>query len=143
MPTVTPPQPNACNALVNVAPAVDAMQVAAEPPAATGGAVPNGTYHLVDLTIYTGAGGAAGAIPLAVRQTVAIHGASADVITDVGGAPRAQSSTFVTAGITVTTAGTCPTADPPETGQYSVTPTSLVLYLVNGQGKTVGYTYVP
>lgn len=143
MPTVTPPQPGACNALVNVAPQVTAMQVAAEPPPATGGVVSDGTYHLADLTIYTGAGGPSGALPLQLKQTIAIHGTSADAITEVSGKSQAQSTTFVTAGTSVTTAGTCPNVDPPQAGEYSATASSLVLFLVNDQGKTVRYTYLP
>jgi len=143
MPTVTPPQPTACNALVNVAPAVSAMQVATEPPPATGGAVTDGTYHLSDLTIYTGAGGHAGALPLQLRQTIAIHGTTADAVTEVNGKSQAQSTTFVTSGTTATTGGTCPTVEPPQTGEFSATATSLVLFLVNDQGDTVRYTYVP
>jgi len=140
---MTPPQPNVCNALVNAASEVTGMQVATEAPAAVGGAVIDGTYHLTDLTIYTGAGGQAGALPIQLKQTIAIHGTTADAITEVSGMSQAQSTTFITSGTTATTAGTCPKVEAPQTGEYSATPTSLVLFLVNGQGKTVRYTYAP
>jgi hypothetical protein len=143
MPTVTPPPSGGCNALANVGPIVGATQVAADAPPATGGVVTDGTYHLVELTIYTGPGGASGAVPIAVKQTVAIHGTSADAVTEVSGMSQAQSTTFVTSGTAVTTAGTCPTMGPPQTGEYTATATALVLYLVNGDGKTTRYTYVP
>ena len=143
MPTTPPAQPNGCNALVNVGSLVTAVQVAAEAPAATGGVVADGTYHLTDLTIFTGEGGQAGALPVQLKQTVSIHGTSADAVTEVNGKSQGQSTTFVTNGTSATTAGTCPMVEPPQTGEYSATPTSLILYLVNDQGKTTRYTYVP
>jgi hypothetical protein len=105
--------------------------------------VEDGTYHLVELTIYSGPGGASGPVPIAVKQTVAIHGTTAEAVTEVSGKSQAQSTTFVTAGTAVTTAGTCPTMEPPQTGSYTATASALVLYLINGDGKTVRYKYVP
>jgi len=128
---------------VNDATVVVAKQVASSAPSPTGGTVTNGTYHLVDLTVYTGPGGAVGALPLAIKQTIAIHGGTADAISEVSGKSEDVTSTFAAAGTTITTAQTCPSAGSPQTGTFSATPTSVVFLLVNGAGQTVGYTYAP
>jgi hypothetical protein len=46
-----------CNALVNCAPKVNVDEVAQNPPVATGGIVPDGTYLLTAYSIFTGPGG--------------------------------------------------------------------------------------
>jgi hypothetical protein len=130
-----------CNVLVNGAAVVTANQVATEAPAPAGGAVANGTYHLVDLTLYTGAGGAVGPLPLSLKQTIAIHGSTADAISEVSGKSADVSSTFVVAGTSVSLAQSCPSAKPAETATFTASATSFVLFLVNDAGQTVGYTY--
>lgn len=129
--------------LINDAAPITGKQVAAYAPLPTGGAVTNGTYHLVDLTLYTGPGGAAGPLPLSIKQTIAIQGASANAISEVSGKSEDATSTFVTFGSNVTLGRTCPGMDPPQTATFSATPTSLVMFIENGAGQTVGYTYEP
>jgi hypothetical protein len=142
-PSNPPVPPGTCNMLVNGAAVVTAKQVASDAPAPLGGAVANGTYHLVDLTVYTGAAGAAGPLPLSVKQTIAIHGATADAISEVSGKSVAVSSTFVVAGTSASLAQTCPSsANPAEAATFTASATSFVLFLVNGAGQTAGYTYV-
>jgi hypothetical protein len=49
-----------CHEIVNDGPAVEWMNVAADPPAPAGGALAPGTYHLTRASFYTGPGGASG-----------------------------------------------------------------------------------
>jgi hypothetical protein len=143
VPTTPPANPGVCNALVISGASVAAMQVAANAPPATGGAIANGTYHLVDMTLYTGPGGATGALPVLLKQTVAIHGNTADTIAEFGATTASATATFVTSGASVTSTGTCPSAGAPEIATYSVNGTSLVMFKVNDLGQTFGYTYTP
>jgi hypothetical protein len=140
-PSTPPANPAACNALVNSAGLVVAMQIAANAPAPIGGAIANGTYHLDDVTLYTGPGGATGALPLSIKQTIAINGSTADAIADFNGKTVSATATFVASGTSVTSTGTCPSAGSPEIATYSATATSVVMYKVNDVGQTVGYTY--
>jgi hypothetical protein len=58
--TDSAPTPNVCNAPFNAAPVVLEMEVPIEPPESAGGAVTDGTYHLVDVAFDTGTSGQAG-----------------------------------------------------------------------------------
>ena len=140
-PTNPPPTANACNALVNSGPVIAAVQIAADAPAPTGGTISDGTYRLTDLTLYTGVGGNVGPIAIQLRQTVDIHGAFADAVTESSGKSEAMSTTIVTSGTSVTNTETCPKAGTPDTAQYSATPTSIVFYQPSGSSGTAVSTY--
>jgi hypothetical protein len=117
--------------------------VAASAPAPTGGAVLSGTYHLVGVTLYTGPGGATGALP-SMKQTISIQSNVADVVTESedGKTVRGTSSFFQT-GSSVTMATTCPDGGAPTTGTVSATlDASLVVYLLTSTGQTAAYSYV-
>lgn len=142
-PTTTPPTSNSCNVIVNDADVVGASMVAADAPAPTGGAITAGTYHLKKISVFTGVGGAAGPLQLAIKQTFAIQGNSADVIQDANGTETRLTSSLTTTGTAVSFARTCPSPEPGKTGSYSAKPGSLVLFLQNDVNQTVSYEYAP
>jgi hypothetical protein len=130
-----------CGNVTNVAAAIGATMVATSAPAATGGAISDGTYHLVNLVVFTGAGGSSGPLALSVKQTIVIHGSTADAVTDANGTIEQATASIAPAGTAVTYTPTCPKPDVALSGGFSATASSLVLYLVNDAGQTVSYTY--
>ncbi len=144
-PDAAPPS-GTCEAMANAeAPitAIDMVASAAPPP--TGGAIQDGTYRLSALTLYVGASGTAGAIPITLKGIARVQGSVVDNAlegTDGEGQPISERTreTFTTTGPSVTYTMTCP-AVKTRTGTYSASSTSMTLYLVNDTGQTVGYTY--
>lgn len=113
--------------------------VAAEPPVATGGAIADGTYRLVEATLYTHVGGPAGPLPATLKATIAISGTTANVAQDTAKSSDRLTATVVTSGANVTFTQTCPKGDT-NTATYSGG-TDLTLFLPNDKGQVVAYTY--
>jgi hypothetical protein len=119
----------ACNTLANTATQVTGAQVAANPPALTGGTVVDGTYSLTNLTIYTGPDGPAGATGMS-QTTIEISGATIQVVTN--GTPGTRTEMFTsTAGGTFTATDTCPDTSAFQ-GAYSATSTTFVVQFPGG-----------
>src|SRR2546423_4523224 len=111
-PNIEPPPPPAdlatrpdmapivCNDVdANGAPVVTAKYVAATAPAATGGAIADGTYALTAIGYYTGPGGMTGDAPQAFATVYRFKGNKLDVLmttSPVG--PFSASATFSTNG---------------------------------------------
>lgn len=141
------PPPSGCHALVNDGPLLSGIpMVASNAPTPTGGAVPNGTFHLKKIVYYAGPGGSTGTIPVSLKSTVSIAGTVLEQAVDGNdGNEKIEARTidsFVTSGTKVAVTQSCPGKDT-HTGTYSVSGGELTLFLVNEVGKTVGYTYAP
>jgi len=140
-PPATPPTAT-CNPIANDGPIVGASMVAANAPAPTGGALVNGHWHLHDIVVYTGPGGSSGPLALSIAQTVDLHGNVADIAQVANGKTDQMTETMTTSGTTVSYARVCPaTGEPQKDGQFSATPTSMILYLPNDVGQIVAFTY--
>jgi len=122
----------ACNALVNLGTDVPILTEAAVPPPAMGGAIADGTYVVTSATLYTGPNGASGPSGKSVRMTVAIAGMRGDSVLD----DMNRSATFVIAGTKLKSTATCPGTGTDEV-DYSATPESLTLYLIDSKGTRV------
>lgn len=136
-----------CSSLVNDGPMLTAIQmVATAPPAPTGGTIPQGKFHLQDITLYTGANGPSSTIPIALKGTVNVNGNVIEQVLDgeANKKPLAEraSMTFTTSGTTVTMSRTCPTLASTK-GSYSATASSMLLFLTNDTGQMVVYRYAP
>lgn len=121
-----------CSALVNVAPEVQIVAESSDPPPATGGAIADGTYVARNATIYTGAGGTSGPTGSTLQMTVAIAGSLSETVTN----GVASSSKMTTSGNQLTYETTCP-AERVSHVEYSATPTSLTIHLVDSKGTRV------
>jgi hypothetical protein len=144
VPPTTPPTPAAgCNQIDNDANAVGAQMVASAAPAPIGGAITDGTYHLTDVSLYTGVGGNSGPLALSIKQTISIHGDSVDVAEEANGKVTRLTEVITLAGSSVSMARTCPSAMQGGSGTYSVKGNAFVLFLVNDVKQTVSYTYSP
>jgi hypothetical protein len=140
--TPPPAKPNGvCNTLVNDATPVDAEMIASAPPAPKGGTLTAGKYHLEKVTVYTGADGSSGPLPLGIKETIAIQGSTVEVIQETSGKLLRVSETFTTNGTEVSLTPTCPTSLPTKTGAYSTTASTLVLFLQNDVNQTVAFEY--
>ena len=128
-----------CSEIVNDAPEVVAHLVGTAPPVATGGTISDGTYHLTDLSAFTGPNGASGPLELKLRSTISVHGSTIDIVQDANGKHEWATETFVASSNAVTFTRTCPTAKS-RTANFSAG-TSLVLFQQNDTGQTVTYTY--
>jgi hypothetical protein len=104
----SPDAPGTCNSVVQTASEVTQMRVAEIAPVGTGGTVPDGTYHLIQDTIYTGAGGATGPTGYASRFTTRCVASSCDLVIE-DEMEATQSYRIVTSGTSVTFTITCPT----------------------------------
>jgi hypothetical protein len=121
---------------------VPITMVAEAAPTPVGGAVPDGSYDLVSVVLYTGPGGTAGPLPLSVKATVAISGNTANVAqeTSTTAATQRLTASVATSGTDLVVTQTCPK---PETIQakYSGGGTDLVWFIPNDKGQIVAYTY--
>jgi hypothetical protein len=115
-----------CNAIVNTAPSVTITQVAADPPAFTGGTVVDGTYTLTNETIYTGDGGATG--PKGTTSTTFVFkGSTIQVAKDSD--PPTSTYGFAPSGTAYTAKGQCPPGLGDTAGWYTATATTFVASL--------------
>ncbi len=104
-----------CNGLVPVGSGIDKIALAADPPAATGGIVVDGTYELRDYSIYVGIAGIVAPLGISARITIRIDGAAKtiDEVSEItsGGSPATTAlttSTFSTTGSAFATTALCP-----------------------------------
>jgi len=150
-----------CNALVNCAPHVDVNEVAQNPPAATGGTVPDGTYLLTGYQIFTGPSGSTGQNVAWFSETMTFAtsaandagasdgggegGASQDMVWEdiiqTNANPTATSVSGVAqfSGTNVEITHTCPNSNLFD-GTYTVSSTQLILYATASTG-TAQLTY--
>lgn len=70
LPDAAPDATAECHDLAQTAQLIAQIAVAENPPVPTGGAIPDGAYHVVSDTLYTGAGGASGPTGFTHRATV-------------------------------------------------------------------------
>lgn len=129
-----------CNALVDDATPATVQELAASAPQPTGGAIPNGTYHLKDITVFSGPNGTTTPIPLSIRSTVSVHGDTVDLVQDTANKTERMTETFVTSGASVTFTDACPATHPSLSGGYSAG-AGFTLFATNGAGQIVTYTY--
>ena len=135
-----------CNSVVNGAPTVSLAAVAQNPPAPTGGMIPNGTYYLTQMTQYTGPGGST--VPTTVetiQQTIVISSSSSTgAALQLNATASAQNltiagemnGTITISGTTLTATMTCTTVATSGVGQaesYSIEGSQFLLY----SGSTV------
>jgi hypothetical protein len=124
--------------LVNSAPSIGVVQVAADPPASQGGVPVDGTYTLSSAVIYTGAGGPAG--PSGTAQTTfQISGSTIQVVSS--GEPATRTVTFSTNGTSIDSVDTCPDTDA-RPGSYTATPTTFIVALDGGTDDAGARTLV-
>jgi hypothetical protein len=106
------PDAGDCNALAQTAPEVAQARVAEVAPAAVGGALVDGRYHLISDKIYTGVGGATGITGLRSMITSSCSaGLCQQVVSETGtisGGPPRLTLMLGTAGTTLTQRRTCP-----------------------------------
>jgi len=125
---------NACNDLVNNAPAVTLVAIADSPPAALGGTLVDGTYWLTGFNVFTGPGGTTDLSTFTANATFVLSGTTMQqVLSSNGGAEKRYTSTVSTSGTTLYATDTCPE---PVTEQdpYTATPTKLTIYLDDPNG---------
>jgi hypothetical protein len=115
-----------CNTLANSAPAVTLLQVASDPPAFQGGTVVDGTYTLTSETIYTGDGGATGAMGTA-SITIQFKSGTIQVAKDTN--PPTSTYSFGPTGTTYLATARCPAQLGNIAGSYTATATTFVASL--------------
>jgi hypothetical protein len=121
-PPVTPDVPAACNTLGQTASPVAQLRVAEATPTPTGGAVPDGTYHLISDTVFTGVGGATGATGYSSSLTTLCSALVCEIALDdtADGDPK-QTFMLTISGTTLTETQSCP-----ETGTLQATFSTVV-----------------
>lgn len=107
-----------CNDLTP-ATAVPVHAAGGDPPAALGGTVADGTYHVVAATFYTGAIDAGGVSLGTSDSRMRITGTTVQVATTSKGAVKTETDTFTFAGDTLTIAPTCPAGAKGGTAKFS------------------------
>ncbi len=127
-----------CNTVVNSAPVVTVMQVAADPPALNGGSIADGTYEMTAVAIYTGADGPTGASGTA-QTTVVVSGATLQVVS--AGEPPTRTVTLATNGTAFTATDTCPDSTV-SNGTFSANATSFSIVLPGGTDDAGARTVV-
>lgn len=138
-----PPSTGACNTLDNDAAAVGADSVAASAPVATGGNVPDGTYHLTSVKLYTGKGGSSGPIPLTIKQTIQLSKGTVNIAEDANGKVSALTQTYTIKGTSIAFAQSCPAGTPGKTVKFSADGTKVSLYIPNDLNQITEFTYEP
>ena len=111
-PTPTPPTPAACNSIVADGAKIPVTMVAATAPEPTGGTLVDGSYKLVEAVLYTGPGGAAVALSISLKSTLAISGTTLNVVPDTS-QPSSQrlAAMFTTSGTDLIVTQACPKAE--------------------------------
>lgn len=118
-------EPNGqCNALENDADPVDATATMGALPAATGGALADGVYHLTAKKYY------GRATPPAEKQaeTIEVRGTVIEEIEIEDGVTSQKTSSFSVKGTSLEISKTCPAAEPAEVHPYSVDGDTLVVF---------------
>lgn len=139
-PKPTPTPTSACNAIVDDGPVATAQRVAANAPTPTGGAIADGKYHLVDVTLYTGAGGTNGPLAITVTTTFELHGNTVQAsASGPNGVARATAS-FATNANKITWNELCPVPGG-STGTYSAGASELTIFMENDLDQIAGSKY--
>ena len=126
---------SACNTLANDGQPIAKAQVATAPPAPAGGAVADGHYVLTGYTLYTGAGGATGALTNTLRlaATISNSGTTLLVIWSMDGKPNEPTAwTQKTNGTALTHTQDCPSTGQVDPATYSASPSELTWYFASG-----------
>ena len=139
--------PATCAPLTNDGPVLKTIQmVAAAPPAPTGGTIPQGKFHLQEVTLYTGANGPSSTIPITLQGTEMVKGNVIEQVLDGEANQKSlnerASMTFVTSGTSLTLSRTCPTLGSTK-ATFSATATTMLLFLPNDAKQTAVYRYGP
>lgn len=137
----------ACAPLTNDGPVLKTIQmIAAAPPTPTGGTIPQGKFHLQEVTLYTGANGPSGALPITLQGTVMVKGSVIEQVLDGQANEKTlnerASMTFVTSGTTLTLSRTCPSVASTK-ATFSATASSMLLFLPNDAKQIAVYRYGP
>jgi hypothetical protein len=148
-----------CNTLQTCGAKIYIVEVAANAPDASGGAVLDGTYVLKDYKVFTGTGGMSGQLPAWFKETMALATEAADAAPPDGGSlqqmtwmevsqtnslmnPRSANGTayftMPNAGLFIGTA--CPSNGAPFYATFTVNGTDLVLFVAD-TGGTGQLTY--
>jgi hypothetical protein len=124
-----PPGP-VCNDVVNDAPTIYEMYVAADEPTPLGGTIADGRYWLTATVVYSGPGGATGPTGNIEQHTTVI---SNGVITGRGSRNGCPDETtlldFTTSGNRLMAVEACPTAQTLEYQGFDAGPDTLIVYL--------------
>lgn len=133
--------PASCVSIVNGGADIPEVQVASDPPAATGGVPSLGTYYLTAATLYTGVGGATGNTGKTRKETISGSIGSFEAIEEMtGAAPYAYSGTYSLGGQNdVAYSVTCPSPGNVNV-PFSASGTSFKLYR-QVSGKTIELAY--
>jgi hypothetical protein len=99
------------------------MQVASDPPTFQGGTVVDGIYKLMSETIYTGDGGATGAMGM-TSTTIQFQGGTLQAAKDTS--PPTSTYGFAPTGTTYYATGKCPAGLGDIAGSYTATATTFV-----------------
>lgn len=136
----------ACNSLTNDAPAVALRAMQGSVPAATGGAVADGTYKITGAVIYGLSGVPDGPIMNTdpVRGKLQIMGDVAQTVSKAGSDPEERSTGhFRIMGTQIVSTETCP-GTKMETQPFDANPTTIVLQqaiTIEGTSATLVVTY--
>ena len=118
-----PVPPGGCNTLENTAPTVSGTTVDGVAPAATGGTIVPGRYHLTAATFYRTSGAALP--PFSVQITFQLASGTINTVSKSSGEVDRSTSTFTLSGTTLNLSQSCPDAKT-QMMQYTATPTSVV-----------------
>lgn len=135
-----------CSELVPVGNTIDKIALAADAPAALGGALVDGIYDLKDYSYYVGISGTVQPLGISARRTIRVDGTAKtidDVFeTTVSGSPAVTTltrSAYSVAGSALATAGICP-AGGGKTWQY--TSNALNQIVLTDTGTREGFTFL-
>lgn len=118
------------------------IAVASDQPAATGGAVPDGTYQLTGWTLYTGAGGASGPTGTQQAMTVVVQGQTAELVLHAATGTQRLTVTFTNSMNQTIIVQRCPDFGRPPVDEFTSSGDTLVLYDTYG-GGALELTRVP
>jgi hypothetical protein len=107
-PIIAPDAAGTCKVVDNVAAPIEVMRVAEAMPAPLGGTLPDGTYHLTAMRIYTGPGGATGGTGSMGAETSYLVNGRSHLVTLSDGLPSYATYTLEPAGTAIAVTQTCP-----------------------------------
>ncbi len=139
-PRPTPTPTSACNAIVDDGPVAKAQRVATEAPTPTGGAIADGKYHLVDISLFTGAGGASGPLAIAVTTTFEVQGNSVQASSSGPNGVKQATVSFATSANKIIWSELCPVAGG-STGTYSAGAAGVTIFMKNDLNQIAGSKY--
>ncbi len=132
-----------CNNVVNLGTLVPVTRIAAAAAPQTGGTLVDGTYKVMNASIFTGVGGAAGPTGEQLQQTLVIKvssdasAATAEAVSSDGTTTSHRNLALQTSGTQLVMSTTCPAGLPAETFAYRAAGTLLSLSSVVADGTKV------